>query len=648
MSSVHKESGSSSAFAGLAVRLPTVRGRNDDDDDSQHSPRIIGAPARLSLNAFRPEEQTRFLARNTRPLDDKRSASASASSSFPDFQSSEPRPSAITRSERGSPFVTTYYGPDALCTSPTPRAASPSTLNVLCTQELSDMEIFPTFREVTDQYEGVNENLSNGVGTSKNAFPDPSLDQKEDQNGNEPPSDSLSSNVKQSTPSLTLSRPFSSSELLSDYKSRASTDNIVEDVARRLPKSENIAFEENVHSHVVNDEERVFYRSWREGGHVLGPLSGRFNIRRNTGEHEIDKKIEATLPSSEPTYHPRSRKASLYLRLFKDNDTSKRNRSIERKSGLPDANVEKPGPWTGSRTELSSNDKQHTSKGYDPAQISIYEDSRLGKSTYTNSRQVREVDCSEESREDASSVDSSIKNSVPSEVKEAGILETSKSLNNPSREPLESRGGASFQYTNEAEIVHSTAIDLEKEHISSALYIPHRSSSLIGTADDRDTATSNRDTSPSSRSVEISLQAKDESQILHGDLGASQRLASYDHCFNADLDSTSKRSNKSERKYHTEKYHHDDHVSSKAQRDSVPADKTQPVDSSNAGVKGQLDDVPLLEAVELKPYDHQVGGHSTVYRFSRRAVCKQLNNRENEFYETIERTHAELLHFLPR
>ena len=53
-------------------------------------------------------------------------------------------------------------------------------------------------------------------------------------------------------------------------------------------------------------------------------------------------------------------------------------------------------------------------------------------------------------------------------------------------------------------------------------------------------------------------------------------------------------------------------------------------------------------AVELKPYKHQVGGHTTVFRFSRRAVCKSLSNRENEFYETVERRHRELLPFLPR
>lgn len=53
-------------------------------------------------------------------------------------------------------------------------------------------------------------------------------------------------------------------------------------------------------------------------------------------------------------------------------------------------------------------------------------------------------------------------------------------------------------------------------------------------------------------------------------------------------------------------------------------------------------------AVELKPYRHQVGGHSALFRFSRRAVCKSLSNRENEFYEAVEKRHPDLLKFLPR
>ena len=53
-------------------------------------------------------------------------------------------------------------------------------------------------------------------------------------------------------------------------------------------------------------------------------------------------------------------------------------------------------------------------------------------------------------------------------------------------------------------------------------------------------------------------------------------------------------------------------------------------------------------SVILTPYSHQVGGHSTMFRFSRRAVCKQLNNRENEFYERVELSHPEMLKFLPK
>lgn len=62
----------------------------------------------------------------------------------------------------------------------------------------------------------------------------------------------------------------------------------------------------------------------------------------------------------------------------------------------------------------------------------------------------------------------------------------------------------------------------------------------------------------------------------------------------------------------------------------------------------QQDPKRPLEAIELIPYRHQVGGHTTMWRFSKRAVCKQLTNRENEFYEKVERYHPQLLKFLPR
>lgn len=77
-----------------------------------------------------------------------------------------------------------------------------------------------------------------------------------------------------------------------------------------------------------------------------------------------------------------------------------------------------------------------------------------------------------------------------------------------------------------------------------------------------------------------------------------------------------------------------------------PPAAPQPLDGP--AVEEQPPPEPTLEAIELIPYKHQVGGHTTLWRFSKRAVCKQLNNRENEFYERIERDVGDLLAFLPR
>lgn len=41
-------------------------------------------------------------------------------------------------------------------------------------------------------------------------------------------------------------------------------------------------------------------------------------------------------------------------------------------------------------------------------------------------------------------------------------------------------------------------------------------------------------------------------------------------------------------------------------------------------------------SIALKPYCHQVGGHSALFKFSRHAVCKPLIEKENIFYQDIE------------
>lgn len=62
---------------------------------------------------------------------------------------------------------------------------------------------------------------------------------------------------------------------------------------------------------------------------------------------------------------------------------------------------------------------------------------------------------------------------------------------------------------------------------------------------------------------------------------------------------------------------------------------------------GSNDDLFPL-AVELRPFKNKVGGHTAIFSFSKKAVCKALVNRENQWYETVELCHPELLKFMPR
>lgn len=60
------------------------------------------------------------------------------------------------------------------------------------------------------------------------------------------------------------------------------------------------------------------------------------------------------------------------------------------------------------------------------------------------------------------------------------------------------------------------------------------------------------------------------------------------------------------------------------------------------------DDVRYPLSVELKPFTNKAGGHTAIFQFSHRAVCKTLQNRENLFYETVEKFHQELLNYMPK
>ncbi|KZT72671.1 SAICAR synthase-like protein [Daedalea quercina L-15889] len=85
-----------------------------------------------------------------------------------------------------------------------------------------------------------------------------------------------------------------------------------------------------------------------------------------------------------------------------------------------------------------------------------------------------------------------------------------------------------------------------------------------------------------------------------------------------------------------------------------------PFDDMELGLEGEADGASepgdlapslsqeSLPHIPLRPFRNQVGGHSAIYKFTRRAVCKPLVSRENLFYEAVEREAPPLLDFIPR
>ena len=210
----------------------------------------------------------------------------------------------------------------------------------------------------------------------------------------------------------------------------------------------------------------------------------------------------------------------------------------------------------------------------------------------------------------------------------------------------------------------------DKEQISSALYYPHQApspeplqdasiESLDGFEDppqgleslqsEATSATTDDDDAPS-QDVDIALQSHNESRYLHGDLQKAQ-MPSEDGGANPFERGTS---SASESDYdsldETARSMNGDDSSATDDAETTPKATPKARSPFLRGKPLRDHRVPAapLGAVELKPYNHQVGGHTTVFRFSKRAVCKQLSNRENEFYEVVERRHPELLRFLPR
>lgn len=210
----------------------------------------------------------------------------------------------------------------------------------------------------------------------------------------------------------------------------------------------------------------------------------------------------------------------------------------------------------------------------------------------------------------------------------------------------------------------------ESEHISSALYYPHQAPSPdaledISIDDARKCKDSQLEAEPNlpdpalplvsedekAEEVDIALQVHNKNRYLHGDIQkARSSSGEHDHDGHSETGFSSASDSEYESLDETKgsTVFEGSSLTDDAEATPRASPKSRQSYLLSRSRKAHRGPKTPLGAVELKPYNHQVGGHTTVFRFSKRAVCKQLTNRENEFYEVIERQHPDLLKFLPR
>ncbi|GES63883.1 inositol hexaphosphate kinase KCS1 [Aspergillus terreus] len=441
--------------------------------------------------------------------------------------------------------------------------------------------------------------------------------------------------------------------------------------------------------------------TWSERSSRENTLDGpgeRSSSRSRRGR--VESSIEANLTNAELASHVRSRKSSHYLGLFKENTTSPdrkrredRGRWYDETSEAHDSQPQQmgqsdlfhAGEQTTSPTEapfaLEHTGLKRNSKSL--SQLSLIDHPQFAPPSEAersprdevmkSPRRVLPRSLLEEIRNfhltPGGARGTSFSKSIPTQYAEGGRdyitakeepqFDHLSPSSGPDTGPR--RGSAQFE-------------DEEDEQISSAVYFPHERVTVSDEvdqvqpfADDRPGAepyqvsptksnlglVSKRHSlvdEPEAHHVDISLRSKNDSRILHGDLQeiqAPQLEELTEKSLNAISERSGEESTCGESEYDSG-ISVQDEASSLTDEAEVTPTATPTQRHRTLRPRRTHGSSGPLGAVELKPYRHQVGGHTTVFRFSRRAVCKQLNNRENEFYERIERRHPDMLMFLPR
>jgi inositol-hexakisphosphate 5-kinase len=388
------------------------------------------------------------------------------------------------------------------------------------------------------------------------------------------------------------------------------------------------------------------------------------------GRSHVDKSIEATVKKPETGGPARSRKASHMMGIW-DPQADKRRLDRRQLDELDEFSLSPPqsrfagGQLPGAQDSAKRRSKAGPSSGSPPASPALTADATLSQQAFhdQSTSPYRNAERSDKARKLRGP---KIPADLLDDIKHQRFtLSETPSLRRASPDEQDHSSAlpnlalkSSKQQKTEARPDNE-----EVEHISAAVYYPHPGP----TAEEIERFKSpgdSPDIPPLEQSIASLLKA---APVLEGPIKSEQDREP-DHI---DISVVSK---------HDKKLFHGEYQPSGDENDEAVTPKLTPVEDARVasaseselesgdeyGIQSQEEDVAKTPTqrqspprkrpsntvktknkVVLEPYNHQVGGHSTIFRFSKRAVCKQLNNRENEFYERIEQRHPDMLKFLP-
>jgi inositol-hexakisphosphate kinase len=374
---------------------------------------------------------------------------------------------------------------------------------------------------------------------------------------------------------------------------------------------------------VEGSAERQQYRSWRAGKAKLEGLtiaqSQRRQSKADLGEDQV---IDAQLPAPEaPAINVRSRKASHYLGLFKENEGSARQQHVTHKL-----------------QDLLNQNKQPDENKIDQDPSGSQDDKYRKDEEETHRMPVDLLD----------------------EIRNHHHLAPGKARKISYPKALPGHDGERLGHQDRNRKATEEE-DSDREHISSATYFPHQGVALGDSPTDESQQAVRKARAQAVLAKEKQQQAADDDMTMvpsedagaqtNGDLSLCREPSNHSLENNAkSIQSTDYIATDSE---YESGYSTSGSLSQASEDEDEETTPTATPTAKSAMVQAKrkhshAQPLEAMPAVELKPFSHQVGGHTRMYRFSRRAVCKQLNSKENMFYETIEKYHPELLGFMPR